>query len=45
MDVIKGRKRPKGNYQMHLVSDGFEVRLDDATIWGVHTADLPPVAS
>lgn len=44
-DWVKGRKRPKGNFQMHLVSNGFEVRLDGATIWGVYSAELPPVAS
>lgn len=44
-DGVKGRKRPKGDYQMHVVSDGFEIRLHGATIWGVHAADLAPVAS
>ena len=24
-DWVKDRKRPKENYEMHLVSDGFEV--------------------
>ena len=44
-DRVKGRKRPKGDYEMHLVSDGFEVRLGGAVIWGVYSTDLAPVSS
>lgn len=39
-DRVRGRKTPKGDYEMHMVSDGFEVRLDGVTIWGVYSADV-----